>query len=111
MLAPKLNKFYQEAETQVIFEVIDLKEDYINIQYTNGIISEYSLEEWERLDLIPMGSNEHWSMSWEINEEEKDPYHSDHSLNRKNQDTIAHDDDTFNLESELDDGYIDIEDL
>ncbi|NBV28937.1 hypothetical protein EBS02_07990 [bacterium] len=94
MLQPKLNKWYQDAESMDIFKVVDLTEDSVGIQYANGLITEFSIEDWFQLHLLPAAQPEDWSMAWDLSEEDKGQiYNQDEDHHHKTH--ILDDDDAF----------------
>lgn len=76
MLQPVMNRWYQDTETMEFFEIIDIDDDRIDIQYSNGTLSEISLDDWEELDLVMSeeGPEDNWSLDWDDQEEAKDNY-------------------------------------
>jgi hypothetical protein len=110
MLQPKLNKWYQDAETLELFEVVDKSEDSIGIQYANGLITEFSTEDWELLHLLPASQPEDWSLAWDLSEEDKGQVYNQDELHAHKQPMIE-DEDAFHTLSEEIDDYTEIDDL
>jgi hypothetical protein len=101
MLQPLINRWYQDTETMEFFEIIDIDDDRIEIQFSNGAISELSLDDWEDLDLVmaEAGPEDDWSLDWDDQEESKTNYRqSDLAHARKGFD--EDDEDPFQLLSD-----------
>jgi hypothetical protein len=71
MIEPKVGAWYQDTESFQVFEVISVDDDFVEIQYNNGDIGEFSLEDWEELHLVPAGAPDDWSMVWEMSDEDR----------------------------------------
>ena len=108
MLQPKLNKWYQDAETMEIFEVIDVSEDAVDIQYANGLITEFSLDDWHQLHLLPAAQPEDWSMAWDLSEEDKAQAYDEDDEHRK---SSLLDEEFDHLSDEIEEFDEDLDDL
>jgi hypothetical protein len=112
MLQPKVNKWYQDAETMELFEVIDINDDLVDIQYANGLITEFSLDDWHQLHLLPAAQPEDWSLAWDLSEEDKGQVYHQEELHPHKQMLIdEEDDDGFHTLSEEIDDYNEADDL
>ncbi len=80
MKRPQCNKWYADEDREIRLEVIDLTDDYIVVQSLDGSVSEYSVEAWDELGLIPLTTPGDWVPSWgcELSMEESDERY-DHS--------------------------------
>ena len=69
---PHVGKWYQDAEEDLVFEVVAVDEygGTIEIQYLEGEVSELDLETWQQLILLPAQPPEDWRASYEMSSED-----------------------------------------
>lgn len=69
---PDVGNWYKDQEYNSVFEVVasDEKEDYVEIQYFAGEITELDLETWYELDLKRIPAPEDWSGPFELSRED-----------------------------------------
>lgn len=73
---PRVGGWYQDLQTGDLFEIVawDMEKRTIETQYVDGEISEYDIESWNLLTLLPAEEPEDWRSSFELdNEDRLDP--------------------------------------
>lgn len=70
---PVPDRWYKDTETLQLFEVIDCDsdKDFIEIQYDNGDVGEFSFDDWSGLNLLPSYPPDDWSIVWELQAEDR----------------------------------------
>lgn len=78
---PVIGNWYQDAEQGSIFEVVAYDEDEqtIEIQYLDGEVEEYDLDNWSEMAITGIAPPEDWRSGFELAEEDAadpdDPIH------------------------------------
>jgi len=82
---PEVGEWYLDRESEQEFEVVDLDEDagLIEVQYLNGEIGEFDLEEWKELELSKIEPPEDWNASLEPVEEGDAAYDPEQPVRRR----------------------------
>lgn len=50
-LQPQLNQWYQDKTRQLLFQVVEINNDYIELEFRDGDIEQLSPSEWAELDV------------------------------------------------------------
>lgn len=76
-IAPEIGRWYQDAERDLLFEVVAVDEHAgtIEIQYEDGELDEFDEESWQQLILLPAEPPEDWRIPYELDDD--DQYDSD----------------------------------
>jgi len=67
LMTPAVGEWYLDSETEEEFEVVDMDEDtgLVEVQYLNGEIGEFDLEEWNNRELSKIEPQEDWTVALE----------------------------------------------
>lgn len=65
---PEIGRWYQDAVEDVLFEVVAVDEyaATVEVQYEGGELSEFDLETWKQMILLPAEAPEDWRSSYEL---------------------------------------------
>jgi hypothetical protein len=68
---PIIGKWYQDAEEDVLFEVVAVDEHTasIEVQYEDGEVGEFDLETWMQMIVLPAKAPEDWRVSYELDDD------------------------------------------
>ncbi|HSN17320.1 MAG TPA: DUF6763 family protein [Gammaproteobacteria bacterium] len=82
---PEIGEWYLDRESAQEFEIIDLDEDagLIEVQYLNGEIGEFDVEEWSELALSKIEPPEDWNAALEPVEEGDAAYDPEQPVRRR----------------------------
>jgi hypothetical protein len=71
-----VGSWYQDDEQQLWFEVVALDEDEgtIDVQYSDGSINEFDLENWQQLSLSQAAAPEDSDAAYELGDEHRWQY-------------------------------------
>ena len=74
-LSPALNAWYQDAQEDVLFEIvaIDEQEGSIEVQFYDGDVGEIDFETWQQMILLPAQPPEDWRSSYTLDDSEFNP--------------------------------------
>ncbi len=63
LVLPRIGEWYLDSESEDEFEVIDVDEELgtVEIQYFDGDVAEFSLEEWNSRELSRIEAPEDWT--------------------------------------------------
>mgnify|MGYP000011003030 CR=1 FL=1 len=102
-LFPVISAWYLDTTEDQVFEVVAVDEQYgtVEIQYIDGEVSEFDLETWSQLKLIPAEAPEDAGAAYELSHD--DEWGFDHSIASANWSNP-----TINIEAE---SYPSIEDF
>lgn len=73
-IAPEIGRWYQDAERDLLFEVVAVDEHAgtIEIQYEDGELDEFDEESWQQLILLPAEPPEDWRIPYELDDDQYD---------------------------------------
>lgn len=82
---PEIGEWYLDRESAQEFEIVDLDEDagLIEVQYLNGEIGEFDVEEWSELALSKIEPPEDWNAALEPVEEGDAAYDPEQPVRRR----------------------------
>jgi len=82
-IQPIPEQWYHNIDEEVLFEVVAVENDVIQIQYHDGETEEIDVEAWEELELEPIENPQDWVGGYEdmdsddfINGEDDDDWNS-----------------------------------
>jgi hypothetical protein len=72
MLSPVIGAWYEDMQTQALFEVIDWDPTNLTIetQYLDGEVSEYDLDAWREMLLAEVEAPEDWRSAFELDDDD-----------------------------------------
>lgn len=81
---PEVGEWFLDLETEQEFQVVDLDEGagLIEVQYLNGEIGKFDVEEWSELELSKIDPPEDWSTALEPVEEGDAAYDPEQPVRR-----------------------------
>ena len=67
-LSPVVDQWYQDSRTGALFEIVawDADESTVQVQYLDGEITDFDLETWGELVLLPAAAPEDWRTAFEL---------------------------------------------
>jgi len=70
--APIVGKWYQDAEEDVLFEVVAVDEESttIEVQYESGEVGEFDFETWQQMVVLRAKPPEDWRSSYELSDDD-----------------------------------------
>lgn len=70
---PVIGAWYEDQEQGQIFEVVAIDEDEatVEVQYLDGDISEFDLESWSRMPLLPAAPPEDANAPYALSQEDR----------------------------------------
>jgi Family of unknown function (DUF6763) len=65
---PVIGEWYQDAVEDLLFEVVAVDEhaSTIEVQYEDGEVSEFDIETWMQMIVLPAQAPEDWRVSYEL---------------------------------------------
>ncbi len=68
LLSPVVDYWYQDSRTGALFEIVawDPDENTVQVQYLDGEITDFDLETWGELVLLPAAAPEDWRTAFEL---------------------------------------------
>ncbi|MDH5436838.1 MAG: hypothetical protein OEX83_08760 [Gammaproteobacteria bacterium] len=64
-MQPIPEQWYRNIDEEVLFEVVSVDNDMIEIQYMDGEIKEIDMDTWEELELEPIENPQDWLGSYD----------------------------------------------
>lgn len=70
---PVIGDWYQDAVEDLLFEVVavDEKASTIEVQYEDGEVSEFDVDSWMQMILLPAQAPEDWRVSYELGDDNR----------------------------------------
>ena len=64
-IQPVPEQWYRNVNDEVLFEVVAIENDMIEIQYHDGEVEELDIEAWEEMELEPIENPQDWIGDYE----------------------------------------------
>lgn len=64
-MQPIPEQWYRNIDEEVLFEVVSVDNDMIEIQYMDGEVKEIDMDTWEELELEPIENPQDWLGSYD----------------------------------------------
>lgn len=70
-LRPQVGQWYRDTEQGIIFEIVAIDHDFIEVQHENGDIEEYDSDTWQELLIKAVDAPEDWRNGLELASEDR----------------------------------------
>ncbi|HSG61920.1 MAG TPA: DUF6763 family protein [Pseudomonadales bacterium] len=70
-LKPVVGQWYRDEEQGVVFEIVAIDHDFIEVQHEDGDIEEYDLDGWRELVLCAVDAPEDWRNGLGLSDEDR----------------------------------------
>lgn len=66
-----VGKWYQDVNDGMVFEVVALDEDAIEVQTLDGSVSEFEVDWWQDFSIEPISPPKDWHSAYELSSEDR----------------------------------------
>lgn len=70
-LLPKVGQWYRDTEQGVVFEIVAIDHDFIEVQHEDGDIEEYDADAWQELVLQKVDAPDDWRNGLGLSQEDR----------------------------------------